>query len=104
MERSPRHAGADPLARPPRGTHGAALAHPDRLLAGPPAAGQVPLGLRAGDAPEPCGKPGLYRFYLAHTWSTSLLPDGDYRIEVEASDLYGNTGSLALPFTLVNDL
>jgi hypothetical protein len=50
------------------------------------------------------GKPGLYRFFLAHTWSTRLLPDGDYRIEVEASDLYGNTGGLELPFTLVNDL
>jgi peptidase M23-like protein len=50
------------------------------------------------------GKPGLYRFFLAHTWSTTLLPDGDYRLEVEASDLFGNRGSLVLPFTLVNDL
>jgi len=50
------------------------------------------------------GKPGLYRFYLAHTWSTRLFPDGSYRLEVEASDLYGNRGMLALPFTLVNDL
>ena len=25
------------------------------------------------------GKPGLYRFYLAHTWSTTLLEDGHYR-------------------------
>ena len=50
------------------------------------------------------GKPGLYRFYLAHTWSTRLLPDGNYRLEVEASDLYGNRGTLELPFTLVNDL
>ena len=36
--------------------------------------------------------PGLYRFFLAHTWSTRLLPDGGYRLEVEASDLYGNKG------------
>ncbi len=50
------------------------------------------------------GKPGLYRFYLAHTWSTTLLPDGPYRLEVEASDLAGNTGGLELPFRLVNDL
>ena len=50
------------------------------------------------------GKPGLYRFYLAHTWSTRLLPDANYRIEVEASDLHGNSGRLELPFTLVNDL
>ena len=50
------------------------------------------------------GKPGLYRFYLAHTWSTRMLADGDYELEVEASDLYGNRGMLALPFALVNDL
>jgi hypothetical protein len=50
------------------------------------------------------GKPGLYRFFLAHTWSTGLLPDGPYHLEVEASDLFGNTGGLQLPFRLVNDL
>jgi hypothetical protein len=50
------------------------------------------------------GKPGLYRFYVAHTWSTNLLPDGPYVIEVEASDLYGNRGGLELPVTLLNDL
>ena len=50
------------------------------------------------------GKPGLYRFYLAHTWSTGVLPDGHYRLEVEAVDLYGNSGGLELPFTLANDV
>ncbi len=50
------------------------------------------------------GKPGLYRFYLAHTLSTTLLPDGAYRLEVEASDLHGNKGSLRLPFTIANDV
>ena len=50
------------------------------------------------------GKPGLFRFYLAHTWSTKLLPDGPYHLEVEASDLYGNKGGLQLAFTLANDL
>ena len=50
------------------------------------------------------GKPGLYRFYLAHTWSTTLLTDGPYRIEVEATDLRGNTGRLHLPFTIANHL
>ena len=48
--------------------------------------------------------PGLYRFYLAHTWSTDLLPDGPYRLEVEASDLAGNVGSRSLAFTLANEL
>jgi hypothetical protein len=26
------------------------------------------------------GRPGVYRFYLAHTWSTTLLEDGYYRL------------------------
>jgi hypothetical protein len=50
------------------------------------------------------GKPGLYRFFLARTWSTSLLDDGPYSIEVEASDLRGHAGRLALPFTIANDV
>ena len=50
------------------------------------------------------GRPGLYRFHLAHTWSTTLLEDGPYRLEVEAFDLRGVKGSLHLPFILVNDL
>ena len=35
------------------------------------------------------GKPGLYRFHLAHRWSTTLLQDGHYQLEVEATDLRG---------------
>jgi len=50
------------------------------------------------------GSPGLYRFFLAHTWSTGLLPDGPYRLEVEASDLGGNAGFRSLAFTVANDL
>lgn len=50
------------------------------------------------------GAPGLYRFYLAHTWSTDTLPDGEYSLEVEASDLAGNTGSLAQAFAIGNDV
>jgi len=49
-------------------------------------------------------RPGLYRFHLAHTWSTTLLVDGRYRLEVEAFDLRGNRGKLLLPFTIVNDV
>jgi hypothetical protein len=50
------------------------------------------------------GQPGLYRFYLAHSWSTRLLADGGYRLEVEASDLRGNMGRLHIPFTIANDV
>jgi hypothetical protein len=50
------------------------------------------------------GKPGVYRFYLARTWSTGRLPNDDYSIEVEASDLAGNVASFRLPFTLANGL
>jgi hypothetical protein len=48
--------------------------------------------------------PGSYRFYLAHRWSTRLVADGPYRLEVEASDLAGNTGTLAQAFTIANDV
>ena len=50
------------------------------------------------------GEPGLYRFFLAHTWSTGTLRDGTYRLEVEAADLAGNTGTLAQPFAIANDV
>jgi len=50
------------------------------------------------------GEPGLYRFYLAHTWTTTTLPDGNYDLEVEASDLAGNTGSLSKRFTIANNV
>jgi hypothetical protein len=50
------------------------------------------------------GEPGLYRFYLAHTWSTTTLADGNYELHVEASDLSGNTGSLTKQFTIANNV
>src|SRR6185437_14677872 len=34
-------------------------------------------------------EPGSYRFFLAHGWSTGLLADGSYLLDVEASDLAG---------------
>ncbi len=50
------------------------------------------------------GTPGLYRFYLAHSWSTTLLADGAYKLQVQATDLAGNTGTRTLPFTLANNV
>jgi hypothetical protein len=32
------------------------------------------------------------------------VADGPYRLEVEASDLAGNTGTLAQAFTIANDV
>ena len=45
---------------------------------------------------------GRYRFYVAHGWTTSPLPDGLYRIEVAAADVRGNRAVAALPLTLKN--
>lgn len=50
------------------------------------------------------GAPGRYRFFLAHNWSTRLLPDGPYRIQVEARDERGNSATAALETMFVNDL
>ena len=50
------------------------------------------------------GSPGRYCFYLAHTWSTTTLSDGAYELEVEASDLAGNTGSRSQPLTIANNV
>jgi hypothetical protein len=47
-------------------------------------------------------EPGTYRFFLAHGWTTSLLPNGPYRLEVEASDVSGNRARAGLPFTIAN--
>jgi hypothetical protein len=46
--------------------------------------------------------PGLFRYIVAHTWSTRLIPDGNYQIEVEVADLHGNKARASLPITLAN--
>ena len=50
------------------------------------------------------GEPGLYRFYLAHTWSTPLLEDGAYKLEAQAIDLAGNTTTRSQRFTIANNV
>jgi hypothetical protein len=47
-------------------------------------------------------RPGCLRFYLAHSWSTRLLPNGHYELEVEAANVSGHRASASLPFTLAN--
>jgi hypothetical protein len=48
------------------------------------------------------GRPGLYRFYLAHAWDTRLVPDGDYHLDVEAADVAGNASRASLALTVGN--
>ena len=104
LGRASRHAGTAPLAGPARRPHRAAMAHADRPCRDASSPGRVPARLRAGHAPEPCGPAGLYRFFLARTWSTGLLADAGYVLEVEATSLNGRTGRRVLPFTIANDV
>ena len=43
------------------------------------------------------GRPGRYRFVLAADWDTRALEDGEYLVEVAASDVSRNTGSRRFP-------
>ena len=104
MGRPAGDAGTDPLAGPPRRTHGARWHTPIDFSKGLLPQDDFRADLRARHAAEPLRKPGLYRFYLAHTWSTTLLDRRPYRLEVEATDLRGNNGSLGLLFTIANNL
>jgi hypothetical protein len=47
-------------------------------------------------------KPGRYRYYLAHTWSTKLLPNGTYELDVEAANVGGHKSTATLAFTIAN--
>jgi hypothetical protein len=47
-------------------------------------------------------KEGLYRYWLAHGFDTRKLPDGDFRLDVEAADIRGNASRSHLVLTLVN--
>jgi Peptidase family M23 len=47
-------------------------------------------------------KPGLYRYFLAHEWATGTLPDGAYRLQIEAADKHGNVSRATFPFVIGN--
>jgi hypothetical protein len=47
-------------------------------------------------------RPGRYLFWLAHSFDTSGLPDGTYRLDVFAEDTRGNIGMRALDFRTAN--
>lgn len=46
--------------------------------------------------------PGRYLFFLEHAWDTRFLAEGRYRLEVEASDQYGNVGRAVFAFGVTN--
>jgi hypothetical protein len=48
--------------------------------------------------------PGRYRIYLAHGWSSSSVPDGEYQVEVEAADIRNNRTITQFSLRVVNGL
>jgi hypothetical protein len=48
------------------------------------------------------GRPGNYRYFLAHGWSSAALPNGRYLLRVAAFDTRGNEASSTLPFVVAN--
>jgi hypothetical protein len=58
----------------------------------------------AGTAQNHPGVPGRYRFLLAHRWSTDVLPNGPYAVEVQAEDIRGNNVTARIRFTIANSL
>jgi peptidase M23-like protein len=49
------------------------------------------------------GTAGWYRFWLARGLNTYDFLDGDYRLQVFATDVRGNVGTETLPITIRND-
>jgi hypothetical protein len=47
-------------------------------------------------------QPGLYSYNLARGWDSSLHPNGNYRLDVEASDIHGNKARSNLTFDIHN--
>ena len=47
-------------------------------------------------------KPGLYSYILAPAWDSTLHPNGNYRLDVEAIDIHGNSARSNLTFDIHN--
>jgi hypothetical protein len=47
-------------------------------------------------------RPGKYLFWIAHDLDTSSLPDGRYRLEIQAFDTRWNIGTATTDFTVAN--
>jgi hypothetical protein len=48
------------------------------------------------------GRPGLFRYRLSRPLDTRRYPDGNYRIQVDATDVRGNRGLRELPVAIDN--
>ena len=46
--------------------------------------------------------PGVYRFLLGSAWDTRHHPDGNYKVEIEAADIRGNTTKAERKLRLAN--
>ena len=49
-------------------------------------------------------EPGLFRFWLVRGFDTRPHPDGNYRLEVEAADVRGNTSHDHIALTFANNV
>ena len=47
-------------------------------------------------------RPGLYNFWLAHSFDTTSIPDGAYQLEVFAEDTRGHIGARTIGFVTAN--
>ena len=56
----------------------------------------------AGTTQNHPNTPGLYRFLLSSAWDTRRHPDGNYRLELEAADIRGNTTTAGRRLQLAN--
>ena len=63
---------------------------------------RVPPDLRAGHAPEPPGKARSLPLLPGPRLGFGSLPDGDYRLQVEAADKHGNLSRSTFPFHVAN--
>jgi hypothetical protein len=67
-----------------------------------PSSPRFALVYAPGTRPNHLGRPGRFRFYLAHGWDSTRVPNGRNLLEVEASDMRGNTRAAIFAFDAAN--
>jgi Peptidase family M23 len=92
---------AQPIVPWQTGTDHTISLHPD-VQGNPP----TDVNFAAVYAPDTAqnnpNQPGSFHFWLKRGFDTTHYPDGNYQLEVEASDTRGNTGTHSLAITLAN--